>query len=160
MKRLNKTANNATWRDKLKVIEERKETWKTPTQGQTIKTGHSNIMKEILPTSRRKRHLDLPTTGCKWSKLFWRKIWQWKEHNRKAKWINTIEKNHKDSKKPLRWEYTCNRSEQHRKKYWIGKCQSVKEYINSGFKESRPYATNWLFNWVDAKKKQIYPNRW
>ena len=25
-------------------------------------------------------------------KLFWSKIWEWKEHNRKAKWINNMEK--------------------------------------------------------------------
>ena len=31
-------------------------------------------------------------------------------------------------------------------------------HMNFGFKNTRPSITDWLFKWVDALKKQIYPN--
>ena len=37
-------------------------------------------------------HLDKPTTRCKGNKTIWGKIWEKKEHKRKAKWINSMKK--------------------------------------------------------------------
>ena len=33
-------------------------------------------------------------------------------------------------------------------------------YMDSGFKNSRLSKTDWLNNWVDTKKKQVYQNNW
>ena len=38
------------------------------------------------------------------TKLFWSKIWQRKEHNRKAEWIQNIEKGLQGHKKALIWK--------------------------------------------------------
>ena len=33
----------------------------------------------------------IPATGCKSGKRFWSKIWERKDHNKKAEWTNNME---------------------------------------------------------------------
>ena len=68
--------------------------------------------------------------------------------------------NPNDLKKNLKRTYTWNCSGQHSRKYWIGKCQAMMSYMDSGFKNSYLTMTDWLFSWVDATKKQVYKNEW
>ena len=66
----------------------------------------------------------------------------------------------KKSMKTLKRAYNVKFFEQHSRKYWIGKRQAMMAYMDSGFKNSRPSMTDWFFNWIDVKKKQIYPTGW
>ena len=68
------------------------------------------------------------------TKPFWSKIWQPREHNRKSDLINNMGKSLKESKKDQWRKYTSIHSEQHLKKYRIGKHQGMMAYMNTGYK--------------------------
>ena len=50
--------------------------------------------------------------------------------------------------------------EEHWKKYQTRKYQAMMAYLDSGFKSWLLSTTVWLLKWLDAYKKQPYPNGW
>ena len=75
---------------------------------------------KINQTSRWRMNEDIPTTRCKGSKQVWSKIWEQKEHNRKAKWINNSGKEFQGLEKALKQKYNSIHLEKHSRKYQIG----------------------------------------
>ena len=69
--------------------------------------------------------------------------------------MNDMDKELQKSTMDLKQIYIWNRSEQCSRKNRTGKRQAVMAYMDSGFKKIHPSRTDWLFNRVDAKKKQI-----
>ena len=63
------------------------------------------------------------------TKLFSSKTWQWKEHNSKAEWINNMEKELHELEGGHEIAHS-NTQKRHR----IVKRQTMKEYMDSGFK--------------------------
>ena len=74
-----------------------------------------------------------------------------RDHNQKAEWINmkkVLQILEQGGITPL---FT-----QSNKKY---QTRNLMAYTDSGFKNSHPFTTNWLWKWIDVYKK-IYLNGW
>ena len=54
---------------------------------------------EVNSTNKKVAKAENQQLNAKETKQFWSKIWAQKEHNRKAKWINNMKNNNKNSKR-------------------------------------------------------------
>ena len=69
------------------------------------------------------------------------------------KWINNMENCYTAWNNALRRKYTSILSEQHSKRYKIGKYKAMMDYTDFGLKDSLPSLTDWLSKGIDAYKK-------
>ena len=130
-----------------------------PRHNQTIQIKQDILKqrKKIPPASIGECTKTYQQPDVKEAKEFWSKIWEGREHNRKAGWINNMEKEGPKIKKKKKKEKKI-RLDSHRtilKKYQIKKCQAIIAYMDSGFKNSLPSTTDRLSKWIDVLKKQI-----
>ena len=145
--------NNATWKDEWKDICERLETLDTmidnTKKNRTFQNSERKFYQQIgWQCIRTNQQLD-----AKEAKQSWSKICEDKEYNRKVKWINNMKKELYGLVEG--WdEHKHGITQQHLKKYQIGKHLFIMVYIVSGFKNSRPSTTDWLFNQVDVSRSK------
>ena len=138
---MNKRVNMLGWKEKRKRVSktinlkrywQKKEDLKDNETGSsnTDKTGHFKTMKENCTKSYEYQQLDV-----KEPKQFLSKIWKQKELNRKEYLIYYMVNNFKNFKKVRRWKYSRIHSEQHSKKYQIGKRLTMIAYMDDGLKK-------------------------
>ena len=70
---------------------------------------------------------------------FWSKLWQPREDNKKAEWISNMAKEFKGLEEGLKAEIHIDLLKTTLKKYQIGKCLAMMEYMDSGSRNSPPF---------------------
>ena len=96
---------------------------------------------------------DCVTTRCKGIKIILNLNMGKEKHKRKTEWIDNIEKRFTRTRKRPWGDNTPGIQSN------AGKSTEL-AYKELGSNNFRPSMTNWLLNWIDALKKQIYPNGW
>ena len=74
---------------------------------------------------------------------FWSKIWQRREHNKKAEWISNMAKELEGLEDGPKVEIHKDLLRTTLKKYQIRKYQAMMEYMDSASRNSPPFMTDW-----------------
>ena len=80
--------------------------------------------------------------NAKETKQLWTKIWQPKQHNEKAEWINHITRELEQLKEGPKAKYTPIYSKRHLKRYQTGKRQAMMEYMVSASRGLHQFTTD------------------
>ena len=71
-------------------------------------------------------------------------MWEPKDQNKKAEWINNMVSELQMREESLKWKYTTTHSSRQFKKYQTGKQKAEMSYTDFGLKNSLPSTTDWL----------------